>query len=98
MADAQSNWARVGAYHAAACTYHSRSERRRRHSVEIGINVKHRVTTAPARSAGVVGTARREGDAGNRGDPSRARVAASTSPQAAALAGVGQGRRSVEAG
>ena len=32
------------------------------------------------------------------GDPSRVRVAASTSRQAAAMAGVGQGRTSVEAG
>ena len=32
------------------------------------------------------------------GDPSRVRVAASTSQQAAAMSGVGQGRRSVEAG
>jgi len=32
------------------------------------------------------------------GDPSQARVAASTSRQAAATAGVGQGRTSVEAG
>src|SRR6266516_3172467 len=30
-------------------------------------------TRAPARSAGVVGTARRKGGSGNRGDPSRAR-------------------------
>ena len=32
------------------------------------------------------------------GDPSRARVAASTSRKAAAMAGVGQGHKSVEAG
>jgi hypothetical protein len=41
-------------------------------------------TRAPVRSAGVMGTARWKGDAGNRGDPLRARVAASTSLQAAA--------------
>ena len=52
----------------------------------------------PFRSAGVVGTARTHGGSGNEGDPSLARVAASTSRQAMATAGVGQGRMSVEAG
>jgi hypothetical protein len=37
-------------------------------------------TRAPVRSAGVVGTARREGDAGNGGDPFRTRAATSTPP------------------
>ena len=40
-------------------------------------------TDAPVWSTGVVGTARRKGDAGNGGDPCWARVAASTPPRAA---------------
>ena len=36
-------------------------------------------TDAPVWSAGVMGTARRKGDAGNRGRPVAARVASSTS-------------------
>jgi hypothetical protein len=55
-------------------------------------------TYAPARSAGVVGTARWKGGSGNRGRPVGARVAASTSLRAAASAGVGQGSMTVEAG
>src|ERR1700759_85505 len=52
----------------------------------------------PSRSAGVVGTARRKGEAGNGGDPSGAGVAASTLLLAAAQVGVGQGHSTVEAG
>ncbi len=51
----------------------------------------------PFRSAGVVGTARVHSGSGNEGDPSRTRVAASTSLLVMATAGVGQGRTSVHA-
>ena len=52
----------------------------------------------PFRSAGVVGTARTHGGSSNEGDPSLARVAASTALQAPVTAGVGQGSSSDEAG
>ena len=52
----------------------------------------------PSRFAGVVGTARWKGDAGNRGRPVRSEVAPSTLLVAADRAGVGQGRTTVEAG
>ena len=54
--------------------------------------------THPFRSAGVMGTARWKGDAGNRGRPVGARVAASTSSQDGGPAGVGQGHKTGEAG
>ena len=52
----------------------------------------------PLRSTGVLGTARRKGDAGNWGGPLGTRVAPSTSPWAAVPAGVGQGHSTAEAG
>ena len=56
-------------------------------------------THAPIRSAGVMGMARREGDAGNGGDPFWTGLAASTPPSEAAVqAEVGRGHSTVEAG
>lgn len=55
-------------------------------------------TYASVWSAGVIGTARWKGDAGNRGRPVRSEVAASTSLSAVDRAGVGQGRSTVEVG
>ena len=52
----------------------------------------------PSRSAGVVGTARWNGDAGNLGRPVEHGVAAPTPAWTAVLAGVGQGHGTAEAG
>ena len=52
----------------------------------------------PFRSAGVVGTARRKGDAGNWGRPVRSGVAASTSLRAAVWGGSRTGSYDDEAG
>jgi hypothetical protein len=54
-------------------------------------------TRAPARSAGVVGTARRKGGSGNRGRPVTGEGSGLNVAKAAAMAGVGRGRMTVEA-
>jgi hypothetical protein len=51
----------------------------------------------PARSAGVVGTARRKGGSGNRGRPVEGEGSGLNVAQGGGPAGVGQGRRSVHA-
>ena len=57
------------------------------------------IDARPIRSAGVMGMARREGDAGNGGDPFWTRLATSTpSFRAAVQAGVGRGHSTVEGG